>query len=300
MKEKIQKTFKRGFVHFAASACALLGAPETTFAQNVTATAMGDLTPPMTLDGSDVKNGDFLIQANLPSLVPVVGDGADERTTWSFDFTSFPASTPITSALLTLTLTPASGIITDAVRISGLPFVATSEIQNLPVGVTSTIQVELLEFYGSADIQSVLTANGGLMPMYYADDSIVSFARLDLTSPMRVPIDIKPGGFPNSIAISSRGVIPVAILGTAALDVTHVDSSTVCFGDAEDSKQRDCAETHAADHMEDVNGDGYMDLVLHFETQQTGIDAGDTEACLSCNTNDGTPIEGCDSVKIIF
>lgn len=117
---------------------------------------------------------------------------------------------------------------------------------------------------------------------------------LDLT--VAVSIDIKPGGFPNSINLSKKGVIPVAVLGTATFDVADVDPSTVCFGDAEDASQRDCTVAPGT-KLKDVNGDTILDLVLHFETQQTGIDLGDTQACLTGRLVDGTLIEGCDSIK---
>ena len=50
--------------------------------------------------------------------------------------------------------------------------------------------------------------------------------------------------------------------------------------------------------MEDVNGDGRLDLLFQFETQQTGIDPGDTKACLTGKTFAGVDIEGCDSITI--
>ena len=47
-----------------------------------------------------------------------------------------------------------------------------------------------------------------------------------------------------------------------------------------------------------VNGDGLVDLVLHFETQQTGIDGNDSEACLSGETTDGQQLEGCHDIHV--
>ncbi len=49
----------------------------------------------------------------------------------------------------------------------------------------------------------------------------------------------------------------------------------------------------------DQDGDGILDLVFHFETQQTGIDAGDTQACLTGKLFDSTSITSCDSIKTI-
>ena len=112
-------------------------------------------------------------------------------------------------------------------------------------------------------------------------------------------IDIKPGSDPNSIDLGGRGVIPVAILTTEDFDATTVDPGTVCFGDAEDAAQRDCTEAHARGHIQDVDRDGDLDLLLHYETQQTGIDSGDTEACLTGATFGGLPITGCDSVRTV-
>lgn len=112
-------------------------------------------------------------------------------------------------------------------------------------------------------------------------------------------IDIKPGSDPNSVNLRSRGLITVAVITSPDFDATTVDPLTICFGDAENPAQRDCSEAHGRGHLEDVDGDGDLDLVLHFRTQQTGIDSGDTEACLTGETFDGQSIEGCDSVRIV-
>jgi len=114
-----------------------------------------------------------------------------------------------------------------------------------------------------------------------------------------VDIDIKPGGDPNSISLGSGGVIPVAVLTTSDFDATTVDPSTVCFGDAEAPAERDCSEKDGRGHLEDADADGDQDMVLHYETPQTGIDPGDTEACLTGETLDGTAMEGCDAVRIV-
>jgi uncharacterized delta-60 repeat protein len=111
-----------------------------------------------------------------------------------------------------------------------------------------------------------------------------------------ISLDIRPGSSVNPINLSSSGVIPVAILSTETFDATTVAPSTVCFGDADAPAERDCTEADGVGHVADVNGDNLLDLVLHFDTIETGIDAGDPRACLSGMTFDGLSVEGCDAV----
>ena len=110
-----------------------------------------------------------------------------------------------------------------------------------------------------------------------------------------VDMDIQPGGDPNSINTRRRGTIPVAILSTDDFDATtEVDKTSLTFGHTgdEDSLAR-CAR-----NGEDVNDDGLLDIVCHFNTQDTGFQQGDTEGILRGQANDGTPIEGSDSVRV--
>jgi hypothetical protein len=107
---------------------------------------------------------------------------------------------------------------------------------------------------------------------------------------IQVALDIKPGESPNSINPRSNGVIPVAILTTETFDATTVDPLSVEFG------PHGATEAHGEGHIEDVNGDGRPDLVLHFRTQDTGIQCGDTSASLTGETFGDEPIQGSDSI----
>jgi hypothetical protein len=156
---------------------------------SVTASATGDLVPETAEYPNTVQNGDFTIAGN--SIATHVGDGNDEYTTWDFDFTADPnfasfsaSSDPLASAFLTLTLTPCNRLITtDVLKIEGLSLITTPIIQDLPVGQTVTIQFDLLDFYTSSAILGVFAATpNGALPMYYADDAILSYAELTLNT----------------------------------------------------------------------------------------------------------------------
>jgi len=166
--------------------------PATTIP--ITATAKGSQTPevddpPFTTDPI-VENEDFTITPDgfdschtLP-----LGDGVNEGTSWSFDFKTdpefqcFPTSLPLASALLTLELTPKSSPFTDAFTLDGLSPIITPTIQELPIGVPSAIQIELANFYHNMSLTRLFKAKNGSIPAFYADDAIVSFAELTLTS----------------------------------------------------------------------------------------------------------------------
>jgi hypothetical protein len=106
-------------------------------------------------------------------------------------------------------------------------------------------------------------------------------------------IDIKPGSFPNRVQPTSPGVIPVAILTTPTFDATTVDALSVEFG------PKGAIEAHGRGHTEDVDGDGDDDLLLHFRTQATGIQCGDSSASLIGQTGGGQAVQGTDSIVTV-
>ncbi len=104
-----------------------------------------------------------------------------------------------------------------------------------------------------------------------------------------IDIDIKPGSYPNSINLGSRGVVPVAVLTTADFDASTVDPATVMFAGAAPLRWA----------MEDVDYDGDMDLIFHFRTRELNLDEFSTEAILTGVTFGGQAIQGVDTVNIV-
>jgi hypothetical protein len=132
--------------------------------------------------------------------------------------------------------------------------------------------------------------NGGNVNFGYLPVSLGYGVRMQGHSINSLLIDIKPMSGTNEINLNSKGVIPVAIFSSNVFDATTINPLSVLFGpDAAE-------ETHGTGHFEDVNEDGYIDLMLHFETRETGLICNDTEAVLTGETTDGQLFKGVDSI----
>lgn len=104
-------------------------------------------------------------------------------------------------------------------------------------------------------------------------------------------VDVKPGSADNPINIKSKGVTPVAILSTADFDATRVRPASVRVGPAGSAIDKSS--------VQDVNGDGRADLMLHVPTTGLGLRGGDTSLALSGSLRDGVPFVGSDRVRVL-
>ena len=166
----------------------------------------------------------------------------------------------------------------------------------------STVTVYGTGFGGDGDFsvpgQVTFTGGSGTLTGYYGDGSAIDlwflsstpiYLKDPATNVEQVEIDIKPGSYPNSINLKSKGVVPVAVLKTEDFDAETVDPTTVEFAGASPLRWTMC----------DVDGDGDEDMLFHFKTQELNLDENSTEAVLTGQTNDGDDISGTDDVRIV-
>lgn len=111
----------------------------------------------------------------------------------------------------------------------------------------------------------------------------------------RVDIDIKPGDVPNHINPKSRGKTPIAILSTATFEASTVNPITVRVAGAPVSLR---GNGSTASSLEDVNGDGILDLVVHVSTEALQL-TNSNLVLLQANTFGGQPLCGSDTIVLV-
>lgn len=118
------------------------------------------------------------------------------------------------------------------------------------------------------------------------DDLTIGSLEQIITDYIEVPVDIKPTSCRNPLNMKSKGVLPVAILGTEDFDVTQVDRASVRLGNVSPLRW---ALDDVATPFEPYIGkegafdcttdgpDGFMDLTLKFDMQALITELGDVE-----------------------
>ncbi|MCK4791977.1 MAG: hypothetical protein KAV87_50055 [Desulfobacteraceae bacterium] len=138
-------------------------------------------------------------------------------------------------------------------------------------------------------------------------------------SELQVYVDIKPGSCPNPLNTKSKGVLPVAILGTVHFDVTEIDPASVAltregydvvspirwsYEDVATPFEGELCDCH------DLNGDGHVDLTLKFDIQEVvdvlGLDSFPDETIpitlignLMSENGEGLAIIGSDCIWVL-
>jgi hypothetical protein len=121
-------------------------------------------------------------------------------------------------------------------------------------------------------------------------------------TPIPVGIDVKPGSYPNSICLNDQGLLPVAILGSADFHVSDINPATVQIDGVFVAVTGSVKKPHLMWSLEDVNQDGYMDMVVHFDVQslEPGVlNAGTVALHIDGYLYNGDRFTGSDSVNIV-
>jgi Alpha/beta hydrolase domain len=124
--------------------------------------------------------------------------------------------------------------------------------------------------------------------------------------PTVVAIDIAPETFPNVINLAADDVVMVSIFSTSGFDATTINPATLGLGGAslpgDDTTRRghDDASHHVArTRIEDVNGDGRLDMVAEFPVARLKFNDHDIVAELWGQTKQGIPFSGTDLVQLV-
>src|SRR5262245_9408147 len=110
-----------------------------------------------------------------------------------------------------------------------------------------------------------------------------------------VTIDVLPGESRNLVDTDSGEPVAVAILGSSELDAERIDPVSLRLLGAPIVKS-DAGAEHL---LEDVNGDGALDLVVWFSPHDLRLSDSDTTAVLFGTTRDGVRLSGRDAIRTL-
>jgi parallel beta-helix repeat protein len=115
---------------------------------------------------------------------------------------------------------------------------------------------------------------------------------------IKVTVDVKPGDS-NTVNLRSRGTTPVAIYSTDSFDASTLDPQKLTLAGGTVAV-RPNGTVQAS--LEDVNGDGRLDLVVHVYTETMNYQAltgQNGTVTLEGRTYNGELVRGTDSVRIV-
>ena len=147
---------------------------------------------------------------------------------------------------------------------------------------------------------------------------------VQVEEPPAIALDIKPGSCPNPFNPKSKGVLPVALVGSEAFDVMDVDLASLMLIRADGiggfavpnegppgphSVYEDVATPFVGEMCEciDAEGDGIMDLSMKFRSPEvtSALELNDlpagafVELVLIGTRLDGTPFEAADCIMLV-
>jgi hypothetical protein len=243
-----------------------------------------------------VSSGELEIKIEGNAILPeeqIQGQGSVSATTWYAEWVGLGGELVFTIGGL-----PDDDVDTNTVLLNGT-LAPTTATQSGTEVVATFPRSQAVESLGSLDpgeeyypqVTGLFSPNAPSGKELFRAD-----VKIRIAPAIAVEIDIKPGDDPPTINLGSNGNIPVAILSTPDFDASAVDPTSVTLANA-GLKLKGKGTPMAA--LEDVNGDGLQDMVVHIDTQGLALTAGGESADLAGHTVLGTPIFGTDSVLVI-
>ena len=171
-----------------------------------------------------------------------------------------------------------------------------------PAHISATVSIRVVTLGGGVSDTLVIRNDEWVLALANSGIDFVVAHEFDLsktgvtTNLKLVIIDIKPGSDPNCINLGSEDVISVAILATAIFDVADVDQTSLTF---EGVTARVKGKSGNIGSFEDVDGDGDLDLVVQFPTDDLQLSEADTAAVLEGVTTNGAPIQAVDAICVV-
>jgi len=290
--------------------------PEEVVTVSVTATSSSDasVTSTDSMNVQVVHITDLAILGVQTDGIPAEMQFGDaDSLTVRTQVTNFGPSWPTDATLTGTTVASAGGHVTPASWIREVPALAKGAVREISDVFEVSCQGPGRQFYTFAiEIEPTLATETDLV-----DTNNTGQVTVVTECVVLVAINIKPGGFPN--AINLNGTAPVAVLTTMAgeyglpfaFDATKIDPLSVRFGTRDEvwAESGGAFEAHGTGHIEDSREldestrDGDLDTVLHFSVQDTGIMAGDVEACIKGDWIDPSgnvhKFFGCDDIRTV-
>jgi hypothetical protein len=174
-------------------------------------------------------------------------------------------------------------------------------IENYPLDITGSWQVIVsphrLTFITGGALESGSSFTAGQNGPYKL---VITPGAAPVPVQQHINLAIKPGsGALAPLNLKSKGNIPVALLSSDEFDALNVIVESLTFGaTGDENSRRSCGKGG-----EDVNGDGRLDLVCHFETQLANFTAGSSVGFLKGKVVDATgterPIMGRGDLKVV-
>jgi hypothetical protein len=188
------------------------------------------------------------------------------------------------------------------VYLTGMSFEGATGLDCTTVGISSAGQELWVKSYNGFgdgyDVGHMVSVDpeGNVYVAGYGEGSGTNYDYLTIKycPYLAVQIDVKPGAFPNVINLKSKGLLPVAIISTANFDAASIDPLTITLEGAGIALAGNPMVS-----LEDISGDGLLDLIVHFRIQQLSLSEGSIEAVLNGQTFGGICIKGADSVVVV-